>query len=236
MEHPQTRKRCTRLPRVCNSYWHFILITSLIVNPFAQLTKLDLVFAWTTEADILKKVLTTAPIRMHFYPNKPVLVKKASSDYVSAGILFRHDDFNGLWPVACYSKKDSQAACIYEIYDKELLVIFRSFQQWRPKLEVELQPIAVISDHKNLEYCMSIKQLNRRQASGWEYLYRFNFVNTYRLGKQVWKLDALTRRSGDLPGEGNERLRHQSQTVFKKENIEADLHLFAGSLPNEHNE
>lgn len=80
---------------------------------------------------------------------------------------------------------------------------------------------------------MSTKQLNRRQAKCSEYLSHFNFVITYRPGKQGGKPDALNRRSGDLPDEEDERLRHQSQTVLKTENIEAKLCLFAGSLPNE---
>jgi hypothetical protein len=43
----------------------------------------------------------------------------------------------------------------------------------------------------------------------------------------------LTQRSGDLPEEGDERLRHQAQTVLKRENIDSKLGLFAASLSNE---
>jgi hypothetical protein len=92
---------------------------------------------------------------------------------------------------------------------------------------------AVISDHKNLEYFMSTKQLNRRQPRWVEYLSWFNFVIKYRPGKQGGKPDALTRRSGDLPGKGDERQSHQSQVVLKKKNLEAKLSLLAGSLSNE---
>lgn len=53
---------------------------------------------------------------------------------------------------------------------------------------------------------MSTKQLNRRQARWAEYLSRFNFVIRYRPGKQGGKPDALTRKSEDLPKEGDERL------------------------------
>jgi len=67
---------------------------------------------------------------------------------------------------------------------------------------------------------MSTKLLNRRQARWSEFLSRFNFQIIYRPGKQGGKPDALTRRSADLPKEGDERLLHQSQTVLKPKNLQ----------------
>jgi hypothetical protein len=58
----------------------------------------------------------------------------------------------------------------YEIYDKELLAIVRCFEQWRPKLEGATFPITVLSDHKNLQYFATTKQLSHRQARWSEYL------------------------------------------------------------------
>ena len=56
------------------------------------------------------------------------------------------------------------AECNYEIYNKKLLAIIKAFEEWRPELEDSKFPIQVITDHKNLEYFMSFKLLNRRQA------------------------------------------------------------------------
>ena len=69
---------------------------------------------------------------------------------------------------------------------------------------------------------MSTKLLNRRQARWSEFLSRFNFQIEYRPGKANGKPDALTRRSGDLPREGDERLLHQSQTIIKTHNLRID--------------
>jgi len=85
----------------------------------------------------------------------------------------------------------------YEIYDKELLAIIRCFEQWRPELEGAAFPIDVLSDHKNLQYFATTKQLSHRQARWSEYLSRFDFTISYRPGKQGEKPDALTRRSQD---------------------------------------
>ena len=111
------------------------------------------------------------------------------------------------------------AECNYEIYDKELMAIIRCFEECRAELELTPHPIQVLSDYYNLEYFMSMKLLNRRQAWWSEFLSRFNFRITYRLGKLGGKPDALIRRSGDLPKEGDERLLHQSQTVLKPHNL-----------------
>ena len=83
------------------------------------------------------------------------------------------------------------------------MAIVRAFEEWRPELEGSPSPVEVITDHKNLEYFMSTKILSRRQARWSEFLSRFNYQITYRPGKAGGKPDALTRRLGDLPKEGD---------------------------------
>jgi hypothetical protein len=122
--------------------------------------------------------------------------------------------------VAYFSKKHSPAECNYEIYDKDLLAIVRAFEEWRPHLESAPESIKVLTDHKNLEYFMTTKLLNRHQARWSEFLSRLDFVIVYRPATQGGKPDALTRRSGDLPKEGDERLRHQSQVILKPKNLQ----------------
>ena len=80
-------------------------------------------------------------------------------------------------------------------------------------------PIQVLSDHKNLEYFMSTKLLNRRQARWSEFLSHFDFRIVYQPGKAGGKPDALTRRSGDLPEEGDKRLLTNRHAVLKPQNL-----------------
>lgn len=56
------------------------------------------------------------------------------------------------------------------------MAIVRDFEEWRPKLEGSTSPI-VISDHKNLEYFASLKQLSQQQARWSEFFSRFDFKN-----------------------------------------------------------
>ena len=96
---------------------------------------------------------------MRFDPDKEILVKTDASDFVSAGVLSQRDDSGVLRPVAYFSKKHATAECNYEIYDKELLTIIRCFKEWRPELKGSPFLIAVLTNHKNLEYFMLTKKL-----------------------------------------------------------------------------
>ena len=180
---------------------------------------------------------------MHFDFDKDVIVETDASDYVSAGVLSQHGKDGILHPVAFFSTKHYPAECNYEIYDKELMAIIRAFEHWRAELQSVENPIQVLSDHKNLEYFMTSKLLNRRQARWAEFLSRFNFKITYRPGKHGGKPDALTRRSGDLPEEGDETFKNQ-MSVLKQHNLgpgvapkepksQHELCLLADNLPTD---
>ena len=69
------------------------------------------------------------------------------------------------------------------------MAIVRAFEEWRPGLEGSTTLVEVITDHKNLEYFMSTKQLSRRQARWSEFLSRFNYQITYRPDKDGGKPD-----------------------------------------------
>ena len=170
--------------------------------------------------DTLRKKFTSDLVLRHFDPDKKIVVETDTSDYVSAGILSQFDESNVLRPVAFFSRKHLPAECNYEIYDKELLAIVTAFEECRPELEGSKYPVQVLSDHKNLEWFMTTKQLSRRQVRWSEFLSRFDFTIMYWPGKQGEKPNALTRRSGDLPSEeGDEQLHYQRQAVLKAHNL-----------------
>ena len=190
-----------------NFYRRFIYNFSKIAMPLTRLTKKETPWEWTSECqkafDTLRMAFTSELILIHFDPEKEIVVETDASDYVSAGILSQYDDNGILRPVAYFSRKHTPAECNYEIFDKELLAIVKAFENWRPELEGSAYPIDVVTDHKNLEYFTTTKLLSRRQARWAEFLSRFNFKIRYRPGKQGGKPDALTRRTADLPIEGD---------------------------------
>jgi trimethylamine:corrinoid methyltransferase-like protein len=56
-------------------------------------------------------------------------------------MLSQYDNEGILHPIAFFSKKHTPAEYNYEIYDKELIAIVRTFEEWRLALEGTLHPI-----------------------------------------------------------------------------------------------
>ena len=205
-----------------NFYRVFIQSYSKIAAPLTKLTckdKLD----WSLEADhafeALKKAFTTAPILTHPDFQKPFFLESDASDFALGAVLSQPGEDERLHPVAFHSRKFTAAEINYEIHDKELLAIVDSFQEWRHFLEGAQHPVTVYTDHKNLEYFMSAKVLNRRQARWSISLSRFNFVITYRPGTQQIRSDALSRRAYLAPREGDAAYDQQRSILLKPEQL-----------------
>jgi len=83
----------------------------------------------------------------------------------------------------------------YEIHDKEMLAIIRALEEWRYFLEGATHLVEIWTDHKNLEYFMTAKKLNRRQARWSLHLARFDFLLHHCSRRTMGKPDALSRRA-----------------------------------------
>ena len=146
------------------------------------------------------------------------MIEINASNYVFKDILSQYYKNKILHSVAYFSKKHNSVECNYEIYDKELMIIVRTFEKWWSELEDSIYSVEMITNHKNLEYFMSTKQLSRHQARWSEFLSRFNYCIAYHFDKIDDKLNALTRRSEDLFKEKNifnSWHQYQHQTILK---------------------
>ena len=103
------------------------------------------------------------------------------------------DDNKFLRPIAFYSRKLTDSELNYEIYNKEMLVIVTCIREWCSYLEGSTLPFTVYTDHKNLEYFLTTKVLNRRQARWSELLGGYDFTIVYRPGSAMGKPDAMSR-------------------------------------------
>ena len=172
----------------------------------------------------LKCAFTTAPALAHYDSKLETWVKTDASDFVVAGVLSQMHGDRVFKPVAYFSKKMTPAECNYMIYDKELLAIVKSFKTWRLELASVNKPVKVLTDHQNLEYFMTTKQLNRQQARWAKFLSEFNFKISYRPGKEGKKPDTLTRPAQDRPKRFDDsRQQHQFQTVLKASQVDDDI-------------
>ena len=85
-----------------------------------------------------------------------------ASDYALTAILSIVNRDNKVHPVTFHSCTFTVAELNYNIYDKELLVIFEAFKIWWYYLKGPAYPIDVVTDHKNLEYFSTTKVLTYR--------------------------------------------------------------------------
>ena len=208
-----------------NFYRRFIFEFSKLAKPLVLLTKKDAPFVWNEACgkafEALKKQVSTAPVLRHFNPSKQSILETDSSDYVTGGVLSQYDDEGVLHPVAFYSKSMVPAECNYHIYDKELLVIIRCLEHWRPELECTELPIQIFTDHQALKTFMENKELTRRQARYLDILSEFNFQIIFRPGKKNGKADALTRMPDSRPKDSSdERSQFQHQTILTPDRVQ----------------
>ncbi|EIE91434.1 hypothetical protein G6F46_012399 [Rhizopus delemar] len=205
-----------------NFFRRFIQDYSKLTVPMTALTKKNVPFVWSTEADQsfqqLKTAFTSAPILHHFDPSSKIIIETDASDFAIAGVLSQYGSDSLLHPVAFYSRKLNTTEVNYDIYDKELLAIIECFKTWRHYLQGASHQITVYTDHKNLEYFATTKSLNRRQARWSIFMSSFDFFITYRPGTKNPKADALSRRS-DMAFQGEVNLKQPNQRLFHPEQV-----------------
>jgi len=144
----------------------------------------------------LKMAVTTAPVLMSPQDSEPFRVEADSSDFATEVVLSQQLTTDGKWhPVAFYSKSLSSVERNYKIHDKEMLAIIRALEEWRHFLEGMTHLVEIWTDYKNLEYFMTAKKLNRRQAHWFLYLARFDFLLHHCPRRTMGKPDALSRRA-----------------------------------------
>jgi len=144
--------------------------------------------------------VTTAPILASPQDSEPFRIEANSSDFASGAVFSQQLPGEEKWhPVVFYSKSLSPVEQNYEIYDKEMLAIIHALEEWRYFLKGARYPIEIWTDHKNLEYFMTAKKLNRRQAQWSLYLAHFDFKLVHRPECSMGKPDALSQR----PDHGN---------------------------------
>jgi len=139
--------------------------------------------------------VTTALVLVSPQDSEPFRIEADSSDFTSGAVLSQRLPGEEKWhPVAFYSKSLSLVEQNYEIHDKEMLAIICTLEEWRRFLEGARHPVEIWTDHKNLEYFITAKKLNHRQARWSLYLARFDFKLTHHPGCCMGKPNALSRR------------------------------------------
>ena len=216
LEAPKTVKKVQGFLGFANFYRKFIKDFSQRVMPLTNLVKKDTKFDWseaTNEAfSKLKQIFVTAPLLVQFDNTRETVLETHVSIWCIGGTLSQYID-GILRPCAYYSKKNSPAECNYEIYDKEMLAIIRCLEEW----DAELRSVKfeIRTDHKNLEYFMTVKKLTERQIRWSLILSKYDFVINYITGKSNERADALSKREQDVPKAGDDKLEYKMAQLLK---------------------
>ena len=156
-----------------NFYRHFINNYVGVSVLLTHLTWKNEPWSWTIDCqaafDDLKRAFTTAPILGHWDPESPIILETDASDRVLAAILSTRTD-DKIYPIAFMSRAFSAVELNYDVHDKELLAIVKSFKKWRHYLKGVADPIEVYTDHRNLTYFSETKTLSQRLARWSEFL------------------------------------------------------------------
>ena len=191
-----------------NFYCRFIAHYAKIAAPLYNLTKKSVPtpFSLTPDAraafETLRNSFISAPFLIHFEDAKDAFLFTDASDFAISGILHQYGDDGELHPVAFFSRKLEPAEINYDVHDKEMLAVIASLREFRHWLSGTLSPVSVITDHNNLRYFMSQRQLNRRQSRWAMELSEFNFRLSYAPGNSN-PADAPSRREDYVPTEGD---------------------------------
>jgi hypothetical protein len=205
---PTNKKEVQLFLGFTNFYWWFIKDFSDHARPLFNLTRNDSKWHWgmleQSAFDKLKQTVTAAPILISPDLTCPFRIEADSSDFATGAVLSQISMEDNKWhPVAFLSKSLFPVERNYKIHNKEMLAIIRALQEWRHFVEGTAHPCEIWMDHKNLEYFMTAKQLNRRQARWSLYLSRFDFMLHHKPGKSMGKPDALSHRADHGTGDGD---------------------------------
>jgi RNase H-like domain found in reverse transcriptase/Integrase zinc binding domain len=163
-----------------------------------RLLKQGVPWTWNNEQqeayERLKQEFRENRILILYQPGWPCEVHTDASDKAIGAVLVQKDNQGINRLVAFYSRQMQGAEQRYDTHDKELLAIKAAMRHWRHYVEGSEHPVVVKSDHKNLTYFLTSKELTRRQARWAEELSRYNFRIEHVKGRGSQIPDLLSRR------------------------------------------
>ena len=219
---PTKKKEVQSFLGFCNFFRRFIRGFSGVARPLTQLTG-NAEWVWKQEQqdafDELKRRIAEDPVLLIPREHGKFRVEADSSDYANGAVLSQFVD--GKWrPVAFRSRALNETERNYEIYDKEMMAIMDSMEEWRQYLLGAKETVEVFTDHQNLQYFRKPQKLNRRQARWVTELGEYDIQLTHKPGKTMGKADALSRMTGLDRGEKD----NENVTLLKPELFISRIH------------
>ncbi|ESZ92702.1 hypothetical protein SBOR_6914 [Sclerotinia borealis F-4128] len=213
-QYPATLKGIQSFLGFCNFYRRFISSYSVIASALVNLTRANVPFSFTKECmnsfDTLREQLTSAPLLQYYDYNLESMLETDTSDSVIATTIL-------------------PAELNYPVYNKELTAIVKAFGHWRSELIGSRFNVKIFINHKALEYFITSKQLNNRQARVAEFLADFNFLIIYRPGKENPLADALSCKDDNIEVTNKQKKEQRILLLFIQDQFDPRIRILLES-------
>jgi hypothetical protein len=162
---PMNKKEVQSFVGFINFYRQFIPGFSHHARALFDLTMKDVRFIWGLPQEDsfikLKELITSAPILVLPDDDLPFRLEMNGSGIATGAVLSHQLRNDNAWHlVAFLSKALNPIEQNYEMHNAEMLAIIRGLEEWRHYLEGAHHPVAIWTDHKNLEYFQAAQKLN----------------------------------------------------------------------------
>ena len=124
----------------------------------------------------IKKKFKKESILIHFDYKKSAIINANISEKTIKACLQQINDKEWKWLVTCYTQKLTSTEQWYDVHDQKMLAIVKTLKKWRVYLLEAKHQIIIKLDHKNLQYFMITKKLNKRQAWWAKTLAEYDFI------------------------------------------------------------
>jgi hypothetical protein len=172
-------------------YRRFIEGFSTIASPLTKLTRKEVRFVWSEECETsfqeLKERLISASVLALPSGTEGFVVYSDASKRGLGCVLMQNRRV-----IAYVSRQLKSHEVNYPVHDLELATVVFALRVWRHCLYGT--QVQIFTDHKNLKYLMSQKELNMRQRRWVELIKDYDCVIDYHHGKANVVADALSRK------------------------------------------
>lgn len=191
---PKTAKEIKSFLGLIGYYRRFIKNFAQLTKPLTHClkkgVKIEHTPAFLNSFETCKKILMNDPILQYPDFTKEFNLTTDASNFAVGAVLSQGTIGKDL-PVAYASRTLNPAECNYSTIEKELLAIVWATNYFRPYLYgVKFN---IITDHKPLQWLMSLKEPNTRLYRWRLKLQEYNYTITYKKGKLNTNADALSR-------------------------------------------
>lgn len=202
---PQNVTQVQSFLGLANYYRRFVAEFSEIARPMYRLTKKEVTFDWNDDCvkafERLKEILTSNIVLAHPDFTRQMIVTCDASGYGLGATLGQIDPAtNRERPILFISRLLRKAELNYSTIEKELLGVVWAIESFRHYLYASPIKFLVVTDHKPLEFMLSLKKPGSRLYTFRTKIMEYQFVVQHRPGRLNTVADALSRANGSMEG------------------------------------